>query len=235
MPHSGLSSIGIESPHHHDNKEDKDDGSFIEDSPASTEDYGSSPASSHSKCLSLSKKIQKNPKNEMEKLSEEEIMELVHSENIDGLITYFGQQYRKDWKKISKRIKNLTGKSMSAHKIKNTFKQLTESNPILYRIKFTTKDDLMIVKYNNLYNLDWQAIAARFKGRDKTMIKNRYYGSILKKGKETNPDQLLEFCNKIESCGFVIDNIPESHPIFYQDKTSEIGLIRATLTIQLPK
>jgi len=56
-------------------------------------------------------------------LSPEEIDKLAAEKNADRLIKYFGQYYKRDWKKISKKLHALGLKKVTPHSARNTFKQ----------------------------------------------------------------------------------------------------------------
>lgn len=95
----------------------------------------------------------------------------------DHMLLKLGQQYKCDWKKVSRRFNH---KKLTPHFLKTRYKELTCA-PIQRRIKFNHKEDLMIAKYFDKYGSNWTQMATHFQDRTAIMLKNRYYSYIRKR------------------------------------------------------
>mmetsp|Transcript_39802 Transcript_39802/g.35529 ORF Transcript_39802/g.35529 Transcript_39802/m.35529 type:complete len:217 (-) Transcript_39802:1262-1912(-) len=86
-------------------------------------------------------------------------------------------RFKKDWKKISKK---LIGRKVSPMTLKDRYKMLTQNNCITRQRRFSHLEDLKIVKYFKIHEFDWDKIASKFQDRTQVMLKNRYYSYIKK-------------------------------------------------------
>jgi len=115
------------------------------------------------------KKAEKEKKNNLAEPWTEEKIEL---------LLVLAQKYKRDWKKIAKKLND---KRITPFQVKSKYCTLTSKNSLGLRVKFTLKEDLLLAKYFNIYKFDWEQIANNFKRRDSMMLKNRYYAYIRKR------------------------------------------------------
>ena len=61
--------------------------------------------------------------------------------------------------------------------LKIRFKELTKA-PFHRRKRFSHKEDLLIAKYYQRFNSDWDTTVKYFKDRTTAMLKNRFYAFV---------------------------------------------------------
>jgi len=102
---------------------------------------------------------------------------------------------RHNWKRIANNFFEQTGLRKDLNFLKKMYKKALAAKNT-GRAKFNHNDDLQIVKYVNMYGLDWKKVASHFREKSPTKIKNRFYSQIKKKGKF---DGLLEELNQLSN------------------------------------
>ncbi len=100
-------------------------------------------------------------------------------------------RFRHNWKKIAKIILETTNIKPNPQALQRIHEKLV-ANRDTKRVKFTHEDDLMIVKFYNLYGIDWVKIASHLTDKSPVMIKNRFYSFIKKK------DLIEEYTNEMD-------------------------------------
>jgi len=141
--------------------------------------------------ISQKKSYKKAPQGKMDTADEE-------------LLLAFASKYKHDWKKVSKKIFKLNKKKLGPNLLRIRYKELAP-DLTQKRVRFTHKEDLMIVKYYSQYGYDWEKIASQFESRTAIMVKNRFY-HIKKKN---ILEKLLEEVESLESSSISVDNIIE--------------------------
>ncbi len=109
-----------------------------------------------------------------------------------------------DWKKIAKKFNKSSHTNILPENLRLIYKDATTISVPL-RVLFTHQEDLKIVKYIEIYGMDWPKIAKHFCNRTGTMLKNRYYSHIRKKGLTTLLQEELrqkDFPTKTEAIPF---------------------------------
>jgi len=92
----------------------------------------------------------------------------------EDLLLSLASKYKHDWKKVSKKIFKLHKKKLGPNLLRIRYKELAP-DLTQKRVRFTHKEDLMIVKYYSQFGYDWEKIAAQFESRTAIMVKNRFY------------------------------------------------------------
>mmetsp|Transcript_35268 Transcript_35268/g.31711 ORF Transcript_35268/g.31711 Transcript_35268/m.31711 type:complete len:205 (-) Transcript_35268:19-633(-) len=128
------------------------------------------------------------PPNEKIKINEKTFENLWRPEYDEELIKLV-PRYKNDWKKISKKIKNLYSIKTTPHFLRNYFMRITADKPKCPKINFNRKLDATIAYWVSQFGLVWTKIAEKMDISDPMKIKNRYYSQIKKK---EIYDELLE-------------------------------------------
>jgi len=144
--------------------------------------------------ISQKKSYKKAPQGKMDESDEE-------------LLLTFASKYKHDWKKVSKKIFKINKKKLGPNLLRIRYKELAP-DLTQKRVRFTHKEDLMIVKYYSQYGYDWEKIAAQFESRTAIMVKNRFY-HIKKKN---ILEKLLEEVDTLESSSISVDTLAEETP-----------------------
>lgn len=96
---------------------------------------------------------------------------------MDKELMYVVQKNKHNWKKIQKVFCN--GR-FTINALKARLRVIYDTQPTK-GVPFKVHEDLRIVKYFQLYGLDWDTISQHFENRSSIMIKNRFYSHIKKK------------------------------------------------------
>jgi len=139
-------------------------------------------------------------------------------ESDEELLLTFASKYKHDWKKVSKKIFKINKKKLGPNLLRIRYKELAP-DLTQKRVRFTHKEDLMIVKYYSQYGYDWEKIAAQFESRTAIMVKNRFY-HIKKKN---ILEKLLEEVDTLESSSISVDNLAEESPKALTSTTTTIS------------
>jgi hypothetical protein len=118
------------------------------------------------------------------------------SEVEEKILKEIAIKYKLDWKRIAKRMFNLTNKNYPINFLKIRYKRSVSTDILPARAKFSHEEDLQLVKFLGCYGKDWVKIAERLPRRSPIMVKNRYYSHINKKDllqKLTEELEHLEF------------------------------------------
>jgi len=102
------------------------------------------------------------------------------TEEESQLLWKVGTQYKQDWKKIAKRLQNITGNKRSPNFLMNEYMKL-KGETAECNDPFTHDEDLKLVKWTEEYGMNWIKIADMFGNRGAIKLKNRYYCYIKKK------------------------------------------------------
>lgn len=86
----------------------------------------------------------------------------------------------KNWKKIAKEFND---SKITPKFCKYRYKRLRNGQQQSTKTRFTHYEDLTIVKYYKKYGSNWEAISKFLVNRTASMVKNRFYSNIKKKGK----------------------------------------------------
>jgi len=92
----------------------------------------------------------------------------------EELLLTLASKYKHDWKKVSKKIFKLHKKKLGPNLLRIRYKELAP-DLTQKRVRFTHKEDLLIVKLYSQFGYDWEKIAAEFEARTSIMVKNRFY------------------------------------------------------------
>jgi len=92
----------------------------------------------------------------------------------EELLLNLASKYKHDWKKVSKKIFKLHKKKLGPNLLRIRYKELAP-DLTQKRVRFTHKEDLLIVKLYSQYGYDWEKIASEFESRTSIMVKNRFY------------------------------------------------------------
>jgi len=92
----------------------------------------------------------------------------------EELLLSLASKYKHDWKKVSKKIFKLHKKKLGPNLLRIRYKELAP-DLTQKRVRFTHKEDLLIVKLYSQFGYDWEKIAAEFESRTSIMVKNRFY------------------------------------------------------------
>lgn len=98
----------------------------------------------------------------------------------DPLLFEMAIQYRNNWKRISRVLYENKNIKIAPKTLRRKYEDILARKKT-QRAKFTHEDDLIIVKYVDLYGLEWNKVACHFTDKSATMIKNRFYSYIKKK------------------------------------------------------
>jgi len=170
----------------------EDNNSFSEDSVSTKDSDEQLDLLSNKKSnISQKKSYKKAPQGKMDESDEE-------------LLLTFASKYKHDWKKVSKKIFKINKKKLGPNLLRIRYKELAP-DLTQKRVRFTHKEDLMIVKYYSQYGYDWEKIAAQFESRTAIMVKNRFY-HIKKKN---ILEKLLEEVDTLESSSISVDSLAE--------------------------
>jgi hypothetical protein len=142
--------------------EDQELNSFSDDS-LSTKDSeeNNNECISKKNTISQKKSYKKAPQGKMDSFDEE-------------LLLTLASKYKHDWKKVSKKIFKLHKKKLGPNLLRIRYKELAP-DLTQKRVRFTHKEDLLIVKLYSQYGYDWERIASEFESRTSIMVKNRFY------------------------------------------------------------
>jgi len=184
------------------------DSSNVSDDSASTKDSEEHLEESARRTGSQKKSYKKAPQGKMDDSDEELLLSLA-------------SKYKHDWKKVSKKIFKLNKKKLGPNLLRIRYKELAP-DLTQKRVRFTHKEDLMIVKYYSQYGYDWEKIAGHFESRTAIMVKNRFY-HIKKKN---ILEKLLEEVDSIETSSSVqVDNLGEEAEVEVEiAKEEEVSL-----------
>lgn len=150
----------------------------------------------------------------------------------DKLLIKYADEYQADWKKIAKMFNT---PSLTPKFLKDRYKGLKEQGSNK-KTRFSHHEDLTIVKYYKKIGSNWDAIAKYLPDRTPSMIKNRFYSSIRKKGmieslyKELGVDGGSSVQVKEESSTAVGLTTSHCSPIqehsnqYYYDPLSSVGI-----------
>jgi len=172
---------------------------YHEDNISSTEDSLSTKDSEEQQDLLSGKKSNISQKKSYKKAPQGKM-----DNSDEELLLSFASKYKHDWKKVSKKIFKINKKKLGPNLLRIRYKELAP-DLTQKRVRFTHKEDLMIVKYYSQYGYDWEKIAEQFENRTAIMVKNRFY-HIKKKN---ILEKLLEEVNSLETSSFTVDNIVE--------------------------
>jgi len=100
----------------------------------------------------------------------------------DEILIEMVGKYRNNWKRISKLFCELTKCKTTSKDLKRKYQSIMIERKH-EKVKFTREDDLIIVKSIEKLGLNWSKIACNLEGKTPTMIKNRFYSYIKKRGK----------------------------------------------------
>jgi len=168
----------------------KDNVSVSEDSVSTKDSEEQHDIASNKKSnISQKKSYKKAPQGKMDAADEE-------------LLLAFASKYKHDWKKVSKKIFKINKKKLGPNLLRIRYKELAP-DLTQKRVRFTHKEDLMIVKYYSQYGYDWEKIASQFESRTAIMVKNRFY-HIKKKN---ILEKLLEEVETLESNSISVDSL----------------------------
>jgi len=162
--------------------------------------------------ISQKKSYKKAPQGKMDESDEE-------------LLLTFASKYKHDWKKVSKKIFKINKKKLGPNLLRIRYKELAP-DLTQKRVRFTHKEDLMIVKYYSQYGYDWEKIAAQFESRTAIMVKNRFY-HIKKKN---ILEKLLEEVDTLESSSISVDSLAEETPKALTTTNTTTTTIISTVT-----
>jgi len=70
---------------------------------------------------------------------------------------------------------------MTPHSARNLYWKQTQADPVLLRVRFTLREDLIITKLVKEQGKKWENFVQYFEFRDDVMLRNRYYSFINKK------------------------------------------------------
>ena len=98
----------------------------------------------------------------------------------DPLLFDMAIQYRNNWKRIARVLYEDKNIKIAPKTLRRKYEDILARRKT-QRAKFTHADDLLIVKYVDLYGLDWNKVACHFTDKTAIMIKNRFYSYIKKK------------------------------------------------------
>jgi hypothetical protein len=176
--------------------------SFNEDNNSTTEDSVSTKDSDEQLDVLSNKKSNISQKKSYKKAPQGKM-----DESDEELLLTFASKYKHDWKKVSKKIFKINKKKLGPNLLRIRYKELAP-DLTQKRVRFTHKEDLMIVKYYSQYGYDWEKIAAQFESRTAIMVKNRFY-HIKKKN---ILEKLLEEVDTLESSSISVDTLAEESP-----------------------
>lgn len=139
----------------------QDLNSFSDDSLSTKDSEENSECTSKKNTMSQKKSYKKAPQGKMDSFDEELLLSLA-------------SKYKHDWKKVSKKIFKLHKKKLGPNLLRIRYKELAP-DLTQKRVRFTHKEDLLIVKLYSQFGYDWEKIASEFESRTSIMVKNRFY------------------------------------------------------------
>jgi hypothetical protein len=141
--------------------ENQELNSFSDDSLSTKDSEENSECPSKKNIISQKKSYKKAPQGKMDTFDEELLLSLA-------------SKYKHDWKKVSKKIFKLHKKKLGPNLLRIRYKELAP-DLTQKRVRFTHKEDLLIVKLYSQHGYDWEKIASEFESRTSIMVKNRFY------------------------------------------------------------
>jgi len=100
----------------------------------------------------------------------------------DNLLMEMVVKYRHNWKRITRVFTERTNCKTNSKVLRQIYQKIMAEEK-REKVRFSHEEDLIIVECIEKFGLNWSKISYNLEGRTPTMIKNRFYSYIKKRGK----------------------------------------------------